>query len=55
MGKSKEDPIREERIQNEIIVDAYGPEEQAARLVLLLGERDHVSLQRALHRIQLRH
>jgi len=29
MGKSKEDPIREERIQNEIIVDAYGPEEQA--------------------------
>ena len=29
MGKSKKDPVREERIQNEIIVDAYGPEEQA--------------------------
>ena len=29
MQKSKKDPLREERIQNEIIVDAYGPEEQA--------------------------
>ncbi|MBZ5564534.1 MAG: calcium-binding protein [Acidobacteriia bacterium] len=25
----KKDPIREDRIQNEAIVDAYGPEEQA--------------------------
>ncbi len=29
MAKRKRDPIREERIQNEAIVDAYGPEEQA--------------------------
>ena len=29
MAKSKRDPAREERIHEEIIVDAYGPEEQA--------------------------
>jgi hypothetical protein len=29
MKKPKKDPIREERIENEAIVDAYGPEEQA--------------------------
>ena len=29
MAKSKRDPVREERIHEEIIVDAYGPEEQA--------------------------
>ena len=29
MAKRKRDPIREDRIQNEAIVDAYGPEEQA--------------------------
>ena len=29
MRKPKKDPVREERIENEIIVDAYGPEEQA--------------------------
>jgi len=29
MGISKKDPIREERIQTEIIVDAYGAEERA--------------------------
>ena len=29
MKKSKKDPVREDRIQNEAIVDAYGPEEQA--------------------------
>ena len=29
MKKTKKDPIREERIENEAIVDAYGPEEQA--------------------------
>jgi len=29
MAKRKEDPVREERIQNEIVVDAYGPQEQA--------------------------
>ena len=29
MAKPKRDPVREDRIQNEAIVDAYGPEEQA--------------------------
>jgi Calcium binding len=29
MAKRKKNPIREDRIQNEAIVDAYGPEEQA--------------------------
>ncbi len=29
MKKTQRDPIREDRIENEIIVDAYGPEEQA--------------------------
>ncbi len=29
MKKTKKDPIREDRIHNEAIVDAYGPEEQA--------------------------
>ena len=27
MTKSKKNPIRDERIENEIVVDAYGPEE----------------------------
>jgi calcium binding protein len=29
MKKPAKDPIRENRIRNEVIVDAYGPEEQA--------------------------
>ena len=29
MAKRRRDPIREDRIHNEAIVDAYGPEEQA--------------------------
>jgi len=29
MAKTKRDPVREERIHNEAVVDAYGPEEQA--------------------------
>lgn len=29
MAKPKRDPVREDRIQNEVTVDAYGPEEQA--------------------------
>ena len=28
MAKPKRDPVREERIHNEVVVDAYGPEEQ---------------------------
>jgi hypothetical protein len=29
MAKSKKDPVRENRISDEVIVDAYGPEEQS--------------------------
>jgi hypothetical protein len=29
MKKPAKDPVRENRIRNEVIVDAYGPEEQA--------------------------
>ena len=29
MAKPKKDPVREERIENEAVVDAYGPEERA--------------------------
>jgi hypothetical protein len=29
MAKPKGDPVREDRIRNDAIVDAYGPEEQA--------------------------
>ncbi len=29
MAKLKKDPLREERIDNEVVVDAYGPEERA--------------------------
>jgi hypothetical protein len=29
MAKPKKDPFREDRIHNEVIVDTYGPEEQA--------------------------
>ena len=29
MAKSKKDPLCEDRIHNEVIVDTYGPEEQA--------------------------
>ena len=29
MAKPKKDPVREARIQEEVVVDAYGPEEQA--------------------------
>ena len=29
MKKPRKDPVREDRIENEAIVDAYGPEEQA--------------------------
>jgi len=29
VAKRKRDPVREERIHNEAVVDAYGPEEQA--------------------------
>ena len=41
MAKSKRDPVREERIHEEIIVDAYGPEEQAMGWYYHLEEKIH--------------
>ena len=39
MPKAKSDPKREHRITNEIIVDAYGPEEQAMGWYYYLEEK----------------
>ena len=39
MEKPKRDPVRENRIQNEIVVDAYGPEEQAMGWYYYLEDR----------------
>ncbi|MGA8669812.1 MAG: calcium-binding protein, partial [Terracidiphilus sp.] len=39
MAKSKRDPVREERIHEEIIVDANGPEEQVMGWYYYLEEK----------------
>jgi hypothetical protein len=44
MAKPKRDPIREERIHEEIIVDAYGPEEQAMGWYYYLKDKIHFPL-----------
>jgi hypothetical protein len=41
MKKTKKDPIREERIENEVIVDAYGREEQAMGWYYYLENKIH--------------
>ena len=41
MAKPKRDPIREKRIHEEIIVDAYGAEEQAMAWYYYLEEKIH--------------
>jgi len=45
MTKRKKDPIREDRIQNEAIVDAYGPEEQALGWYYYLENKIHFPFQ----------
>ena len=45
MAKPKRDPVREERIHEEIIVDAYGPEEQAMGWYYYLEDKIHFPLQ----------
>jgi Calcium binding len=45
MAKPKRDPIREERIHEEIIVDAYGAEEQAMGWYYYLEEKIHFPFQ----------
>ena len=41
MAQPKRDPVREERIHEEIIVDAYGPEEQAMGWYYYLEDKIH--------------
>jgi hypothetical protein len=45
MAKPKRDPVREERIHEEIIVDAYGPEEQAMGWYYYLEDKIHFPFQ----------
>ncbi|MGH9437874.1 MAG: calcium-binding protein [Terriglobia bacterium] len=45
MKKRVKDPIREERIHNEAIVDAYGPEEQAMGWYYYLENKVRFSFQ----------
>ena len=45
MAKPKRDPIREGRIHEEIIVDAYGAEEQAMGWYYYLEEKIHFPFQ----------
>jgi Calcium binding len=45
MAKRWKDPIREERIHDEAIVDAYGPEEQAMSWYYYLENKIHFPFQ----------
>jgi hypothetical protein len=45
MAKRRKDPIREERIHDEAIVDAYGPEEQAMSWYYYLENKIHFPFQ----------
>ena len=45
MAKPKPDPVREECIHEEVIVDAYGPEEQAMGWYYYLEDKIHFPLQ----------
>jgi hypothetical protein len=45
MAKRKKDPVREARIQDEAIVDAYGPEEQAMSWYYYLENKIHFPFQ----------
>jgi hypothetical protein len=45
MAKPKRDHVREERIHEEVIVDAYGPEEQAMGWYYYLEDKIHFPFQ----------
>ena len=45
MAKPKRDQVREDRIHNEAIVDAYGPEEQALRWYYYLENKIRLPFQ----------
>ena len=51
MKKPKKDPVREDRIDNEAIVDAYGPEEQVMGWYYYLDDKIRFPFQ-AMHRSQ---
>jgi hypothetical protein len=51
MKKSKKDPVREERIHNEAIADAHGPEEQVMGWYYYLDDKIRFPFQ-AMHRSQ---
>lgn len=45
MAKRRKDPVREQRIQDEAIVNAYGPEEQAMSWSYYLQNKIHFPFQ----------
>ena len=46
MKKPKKDPFREDRIHNQAIVDAYGPEEQAMSWYYYLDDKVRFTAER---------
>lgn len=50
MRKRAKDPIREDRIHNEAIVDAYGSEEKAMSWYYYLEDKIRFPFQAKLHR-----
>jgi hypothetical protein len=52
MAKPKRDPIREDRIHDEAIVDAYGPEEQARGWYYYLEHKLRIPVSSQMHRSQ---
>jgi Calcium binding len=45
MAKTRKDHTREQRIENEIVVDAYGPEERALGWYYYLEDKIHFPFQ----------
>jgi hypothetical protein len=50
IAKSRKDPVRKERIRDEAMVDAYGPEEQAMSWYYYL-EQDPFPIPGEVHRL----
>ena len=53
MAKLQRDPIRLERIHNEVVVDAYGPEEQSMGWYYLSGEKNPIPIPVKVYRCQV--
>jgi hypothetical protein len=54
MKKRKKDPIREDRIDNQAFVDAYGPQERAMRWYYYLEKPTAVSTSGQMHHCKYR-